>query len=111
MKDMRDILNALLTEKKENAKRLSTSEYNDYYLGEREGLCFAINLITKALKENEDMIDLDDIENILEGEGWYMRKRRPYKGTILKRKATNAAKQSLYLAMWGKEAPGKYKKS
>lgn len=40
-----------------------------------------------------------------------MRKRKPYKGTILKRKATNAAKQSLYLAMWGKEAPGKYKKS
>ena len=69
MKDMRDILNALLTEKKENAKRLSTSEYNDYYLGEREGLCFAINLITKALKENENMIDLNDIENILEGEG------------------------------------------
>ena len=40
-----------------------------------------------------------------------MRKRTPSKGTILKRKATNAAKQSLYLAMWGAEAPSKYRKT
>lgn len=40
-----------------------------------------------------------------------MKKKKPSKGTILKRKATNAAKQSLYLAMWGEETPGKYKKT
>ena len=40
-----------------------------------------------------------------------MRKRKPFKGTILKRKATNAAKQSLYLAMWGAEAPSKCRKT
>ena len=40
-----------------------------------------------------------------------MRKRKPFKGTILKRKATNDAKQSLYLAMWGTEVPSKYRKT
>ena len=40
-----------------------------------------------------------------------MRKRKSSKGMILKRKATNAAKQSLYLVMWGVEAPSKYRKT
>ena len=39
------------------------------------------------------------------------RKARPAMGTILKRNATNSAKQTLYLMMWGEEAPRKCKKA
>lgn len=39
------------------------------------------------------------------------RKARPTMGTILKRKATNSAKQTLYLMIWGEEAPRKCKKA
>lgn len=39
------------------------------------------------------------------------KRKRPTMGTILKRKATNSAKQTLYLAMWGAEAPSKFKKA
>ena len=39
------------------------------------------------------------------------RKARPTMGTILKRKATNSAKQTLYLMMWDEEAPRKCKKA
>jgi hypothetical protein len=41
-----------------------------------------------------------------------MRKKRAVsKGTILKRKATNAAKQTIYLGLFGESPPPKYRKS
>ena len=40
-----------------------------------------------------------------------MKRKRPTRGTIFKRKATNAAKQTIYIAMWGEEPPGKYRKA
>jgi len=40
-----------------------------------------------------------------------MKKRATRLGTIYKRKATNAAKQTLYMAMWGEEAPASKRKS
>lgn len=39
-----------------------------------------------------------------------MRKRVFNTGTKLKRKATNAAKQTMYMAMWNEEVPKKYKR-
>jgi hypothetical protein len=38
-------------------------------------------------------------------------KRRTKIGTILKRKATNSAKQTIYQALWRENVPGKYKKN
>ena len=40
-----------------------------------------------------------------------MKKRKVSLGTKLKRKATNSAKQSLYMMMYGEKAPGNKRKA
>lgn len=40
-----------------------------------------------------------------------MKKKKSKIGTISKRKATNSAKQGLYMMMWGEEAPKSKRKT
>ena len=62
------IIAALTKEKENNEKNLNASEYNDFYLGYREGLVFALNLCLNAGTASET-IDLDDVKSILDREG------------------------------------------
>ena len=54
--------------KENNEKNLNASEYNDFYLGYREGLVFALNLC-KVADTASETIDLDDVKSILDREG------------------------------------------
>ena len=62
------IIAALTKEKENNEKNLNASEYNDFYLGYREALVFALNLC-KVADTASETIDLDDVKSILDREG------------------------------------------
>lgn len=63
------IIAALTKEKENNEKNLNASEYNDFYLGYREALVFALNLCKVPAATASKIIDLDDIKDILDREG------------------------------------------
>lgn len=63
------IIAALTKEKENNEKNLNASEYNDFYLGYREALVFALNVCKTTAATASKIIDLDDIKDILDREG------------------------------------------
>lgn len=63
------IIAALTKEKENNEKNLNASEYNDFYLGYREALVFALNVCKATSGAASKIIDLDDIKDILDREG------------------------------------------
>lgn len=66
------IIAALTKEKENNEKNLNASEYNDFYLGYREALVFALNVCKAnagATATTSKIIDLDDVKSILDREG------------------------------------------
>lgn len=63
------IIAALTKEKENNEKNLNASEYNDFYLGYREALVFALNVCKGAAGTTSKIIDLDDVKSILDREG------------------------------------------
>lgn len=68
------IIAALTKEKENNEKNLNASEYNDFYLGYREALVFALNACKAKANAGvagtaSKIIDLDDIKGILDREG------------------------------------------
>ena len=63
------IIAALTKEKENNERKLNASEYNDFYLGYREALVFALNVCKATAATASKIIDLDDIKDILDREG------------------------------------------
>ena len=63
------IIAALTKEKENNEKNLNASEYNDFYLGYREALVFALNVCKATAATTSKIIDLNDIKDILDREG------------------------------------------
>lgn len=63
------IIAALTKEKENNEKNLNASEYNDFYLGYREALVFALNACNATAGTTSKIIDLDDVKSILDREG------------------------------------------
>ena len=63
------IIAALTKEKENNEKNLNASEYNDFYLGYREALVFALNVCKATAGTASKIIDLDDVKSILDREG------------------------------------------
>lgn len=62
------IIAALTKEKENNEKNLNASEYNDFYLGYREALVFALNVCKANAATASKIIDLNDIKDILDRE-------------------------------------------
>ena len=63
------IIAALTKEKENNEKNLNASEYNDFYLGYREALVFALNVCKANAGTTSKIINLDDVKSILDREG------------------------------------------
>lgn len=54
MNNIDKIIAALMKEKENNAKNLNASEYNDFYLGYRDGLEFALKYLKAEAAANEE---------------------------------------------------------
>lgn len=68
MNNIDKIIAALTREKENNEKNLNASEYNDFYLGYREALKFALDC-AEAAKNTNTNINFDDIRSLLDREG------------------------------------------
>lgn len=69
--ELNNIKKAFENEKAENDINLNETEYNDYYLGYRDGITFAIDYINNYLKKSNitTTLDFNDIREMLDREG------------------------------------------